>query len=99
MKLKFACFAGEKNDDPNHPGTMCQANFSFLKSPVKAKMKHDLIRYHQSEEIKAKGLKSIVSHAGSIVDVGDTEDSNSDDQEPSDARRDHSNVSLPQICS
>ena len=78
----FVCFAGEKNDDPNHPDYVPN-QFSFLKSPVKAKMKRDLIRYHRSEEIKAKRLKSTVSHTGSIVNVGDTEDY-SDDQEPSD---------------
>lgn len=79
----FICFAGEKNDDPNHPDYVPN-QFSFLKSPVKTKVKRDLIRYHRSEEIKAKRLKSTVSHAGSIMDVGDIEDSNSDDQEPND---------------
>ena len=79
----FVCFAGEKNDDPNHPDYV-PSQFSFLKSPVKAKIKRDLTRYHRSEEIKAKRLKSTVSHTGSIMDVGDTEDSNSDYQEPND---------------
>ena len=50
--IMFVCFAGEKNDDPNHPDYV-PSQFSFLKSPVKAKMKRDLIRYHRSEKIKA----------------------------------------------
>lgn len=74
----FICFAGEKNDDPNHPDYV-PSQFSFLKSPVKAKMKRDLIRYHRSEDIKAKRLKSMVSHTKSS-NIEDTEDL--DDQEP-----------------
>ena len=45
VKIMFVCFAGEKNDDPNYPDYM-PSQFSFLKTPVKAKMKHDLIRYY-----------------------------------------------------
>ena len=74
---------GEKNDDPNHPDYVPN-QFAFLKSPVKAKVKRDLIRYHRFEEMKVKRLKSTVSPTGSIVDGEDTEDPNSDDQEPND---------------
>ena len=78
----FVCFVGEKNDDPNHPDYV-PSQFSFLKSPVKAKMKRDLISYHRSEDIKAKRLKSMASHTTS-TDIKDTEDFNSDYQEPND---------------
>ena len=65
------CFAGEKNDDPNYPDCV-PSQFSFLKSPVKVQIKHDVIRYHRSEEIKAKRLKSMASRTGSIMDIEDT---------------------------
>ena len=56
-EMMFVCFVGEKNDDPNHPDYV-PSQFSFLKSPVKAKMKRDLVRYHRSEDIKAKLMYS-----------------------------------------
>ena len=46
-------FTGEKNDDPNQPDFV-PSQFSFIASPVKAKVKRDLTRYHRSQEIKAK---------------------------------------------
>ena len=67
----FVGFAGEKNDDPNYPDYV-PSQFSFLKSPVKVQIKRDVIRYHRSKEIKAKRLKSMASHTGSITDIEDT---------------------------
>ena len=36
----FVTFTGEKNDDPSHPDYMAN-QFSFVKSPMNAKMKGD----------------------------------------------------------
>ena len=73
----FITFTGEKNDDLNHPDYVPN-QFSFVKPPMKAKVKHDLIRYHLSEEIKAKQLMSATSNTVSVVEVVDTEDSSAD---------------------
>ena len=63
-------FTGEKNDDPNHPDFV-PSQFSFIASPVKAKVKRDLTRYHRSQEIKAKRLKFAASSTISATDGPD----------------------------
>ena len=70
MVLMLVSFTGEKNDDPNHPDFV-PSQFSFITSPVKAKVKRDPTRYHQLQEIKAKRLKFAASSTISATDGPD----------------------------
>ena len=73
-------FTGRKNDDPSHPDFV-PTQFSFVQSPIKAKVKRDLTKYHRSQEIKAKRLKFSVSSKSGATDGTDVISSDDDHSE------------------